>query len=240
MTKQPYWFMAMAIAIAAVVGAAIATIKHQTLQTSVPEPAAVSQSPSPLELAPAASPTASPSVEPSTPSPTASQTPAAETPAAPAPERLTASSKLTINGIGPVRVGMTVTEAIQAAGVPLESSGDAGSPECEFYEPKDNAANIAFMVVDGRVVRADAWQSSSVTTRSGLGVGSTEAQIQERFPGQIEIEPHEYIDGHYVIFVPKDAGDRNYRIVFETDAAGRVLQLRSGRLPEVMWVEGCA
>lgn len=237
MTNRPYWFMAAAIAIAAVVGATIATVKHQTqtLQSSTPPPATASPSPSAIDLSPVASSTASPQITPSPPSPAASQPPAP-----PSPDPLTANSKMTINGLGPVRVGMTVAEATQAAGVPLKSSGEAGSPECEFYEPSDNAANIAFMVVNGRVVRADAWQGSPVTTRSGLGIGSTEAQIQAMFPGQIEIEPHEYIDGHYVVFVPKDAGDRNYRIVFETDVAGRVLQLRSGKMPEVMWVEGCA
>jgi hypothetical protein len=234
MTKQPYWFMAAAIAIAAVIGATIATVRHNTLPTSTSEPATVSEAPSPIDLS-VASPTASPQDEPATNSPTTS-----ETPTAPARERLTANSKLTVNGLGPIRVGMTVDEAIRAAGVPLESSGDEASPGCEFYEPKDNSANIAFMVVDGRVVRADAWRGSPVTTPSGLGIGSTEAQIQAKFPGQIELEPHEYIEGNYVIFVPKDASDRNYRIVFETDAAGRVLQLRSGKLPEVMWVEGCA
>jgi hypothetical protein len=158
----------------------------------------------------------------------------------PSPEKLTANSKVTVIGIGPMKVGMTVAEASQAAGVPLVSAGESPTPGCEYVVPQEGPADVAFMVIDGRIARVDVWSGGRVTTPSGLGVGSTEDEIKQLFPNQIELEPHKYIDGHYVIFVPRDRADSNYRIVFETDRTGRVTRFRSGKLPEVMWVEGCA
>jgi hypothetical protein len=239
MTKQPYWFMATAIAIAAVIGAVTATIKHQEVQQQAQVPIAASPSPVPSPLDLSNSPLPSPSAqEPTASSP--SPTPSQATPE-PTPERLTGNSKVTINGMGPVRVGMTVDQASQAAGTPLISAGDSGSPGCEYYQTKDNPEKVAFMVTDGRIARVDVLQGSQVTTRSGVGLGATEDQVKALFPGQIEVMPHEYVQGgHYLVFTPKDAGDSNYRIVFETDATGNVTMIRAGKLPEVMWIEGCA
>jgi hypothetical protein len=39
--------------------------------------------------------------------------------------------------------------------------------------------------------------------------------------------------------MPKDATDRNFRIVFETDGK-KVTRWRAGLLPQVEFVEGCA
>ncbi|WP_267871531.1 hypothetical protein [Nostoc sp. CHAB 5715] len=42
-----------------------------------------------------------------------------------------------------------------------------------------------------------------------------------------------------VSIIPKDRANQNYRVVFETDGK-RVTQFRSGKLPEVEFVEGCS
>lgn len=238
MTKRPYWLMAVAIAAAAVVGATLATLTHETEGDRVAESSPASSS---TPAVTAASPLLSPSAQPTSSAPEPTSSPSAKPEPSPQaqPERLTQNSKVTLTSIGPVQVGMTVAEASRAAGVPILSIGDQPTPGCEYVAPEGKSENVAFMVIDGRIARIDIWENSRITTRSGLGIGSTEAQINTLFPGQVEVTPHEYTDGHYVAFVPKDAADNNYRIVFETDAAGRVTQFRAGKLPEVMWVEGC-
>ena len=50
-----------------------------------------------------------------------------------APERLSVDSRLSLQGIGPVQVGMTLDEASTAAGTPIRTRpGDPFGPECEF------------------------------------------------------------------------------------------------------------
>ncbi len=168
--------------------------------------------------------------------------------------QLTEQSEVFINGIGPIRVGMTVAEAETSAKVKLiEKGGRAGTGGCYFLRPQSGPQNLAFMVIsdreDNRIVRnqdriarVDVYKGSRTTTLSGAKVGDTEAKIKSLYPNRIQVTPHKYTaqqGGHYLTFMPKDVVDRDFRLVFET-LQGRVTQFRSGKLPEVEFVEGCA
>jgi hypothetical protein len=156
--------------------------------------------------------------------------------------KLTERSKLAINGIGPIRVGMTVDEASKAGGIRLIRSGSRGIDEyqCSYVQPKGEPKGIRFMVTKGRIARVDI-TSKPITTLSGARIGDSENRILSLYPGQIKATPG-YIgrepDGKYLTFVPKDAADKNYRIIFET-SKNRVDRFRSGKLPEVEYTEGC-
>ncbi|HIK04985.1 MAG TPA: hypothetical protein IGS40_09745 [Trichormus sp. M33_DOE_039] len=151
--------------------------------------------------------------------------------------KLTQQSKVFINGIGPVRVGMTVSQAAKAAGTRLV--GDKPNNSCYYVNPK-GYNNIAFMVTEHRIARVDIYKNSQITTVSGAKIGDTEARIKSLYSGQIQVTPHNYVPGgHYLTFVPQDRADRNYRVVFETDGQ-RVTGYRAGKLPEVEYVEGCS
>jgi hypothetical protein len=96
------------------------------------------------------------------------------------------------------------------------------------------------MVTNGRIARVDVTDNSKITTLSGAKIGDSESKIKSLYPNQIKVEAHEYDPkGHYLIFVPKDSQDKNYRIIFETDGK-KVTRWRSGKLPEVQFIEGCA
>ncbi|MBD2520564.1 hypothetical protein H6G93_37630 [Nostoc sp. FACHB-973] len=152
--------------------------------------------------------------------------------------KLTNQSKLFTNGIGEVRVGMTVSQARKAAGTQL--IGDPPNKYCYYVKPEWEPKNVGFMVTEGRISRVDVWRDSKITTLKGAKIGDTEARIKSLYPGQIKVTPHNYVPGgHYLTFVPKDQYDQNYRVVFETDGK-RVTQFRSGKLPEVEYVEGCS
>ena len=155
--------------------------------------------------------------------------------------KITNESKLAINGIGPIRVGMTIDQAIKSSGMQLVSASDTGTgTDCRYVNLKGGPSDLAFMVTEGRIARVDVLKNSRITTLSGAQIGDTEAQIKALYPGQIQVTPHKYISGgHYLTFVPKDLEDKNYRVVFETDGQ-HVTQFRAGKLPEVNYVEGCA
>ncbi|GET41326.1 hypothetical protein [Microseira wollei] len=163
---------------------------------------------------------------------------------------LTEQSKLAIDGIGPVRVGMTIAEAERSARTRFVSNGRLDN--CYHIRPQRGPQGLEFMVksphqegpinreVD-RIVRVEV-VSGGITTVRGAKIGDTEERIKSLYPGQIRVTTHEYTGhkgGHYLTFIPKDERDRNYRLVFET-LNNRVTIFRSGRLPEVEYVEGCA
>ena len=147
---------------------------------------------------------------------------------------LSEESAVTTAGIHPVRIGMTVDEASEAAGLALIPLTEA-TPRCYFVEPEGGPVGVALMVYDGKIVRVDV-NSGRVTTKSGIGIGSTEEEILELFGNQIEITEHFFTTGHYLTFVPVD--DTGFRVVFETDGSV-VVNFRSGQLPQVLWIEGC-
>lgn len=155
--------------------------------------------------------------------------------------KLTNQSKVYINGIGAVRVGMTIAEASKAAGTKLiRESGYETNLSCFYVKPQGEPKDIGFMVTNGRISRVDVWNNKSITTLSGAKIGDTESRIKSLYPGQIQVTPHKYVEGgHDLIFIPKDAVDKNYRVLFETDGK-RVTRFRSGKLPEVEFVEGCS
>lgn len=155
--------------------------------------------------------------------------------------KLTNQSKVYINGIGSVRVGMTIAEASKAAGTKLiRESGYEANPNCFYVKPQGEPKDIGFMVTNKRISRVDVWNNKSIITLSGAKIGDTESRIKSLYPGQIQVTPHKYVEGgHDLIFIPKDAVDKNYRVLFETDGK-RVTRFRSGKLPEVEFVEGCS
>jgi hypothetical protein len=151
--------------------------------------------------------------------------------------QLTATSKVAINGIGPIRVGMTIQQAQASARTRLLSQGDKLG-NCWYVKPQGGPRDISFMVIDGQIARVDIYGNSRITTISGAKIGDSENRIKSLYA--VRITPHEYIQGgHYLTFVPNDTSDRRYRMVFETDGK-RVKMIRAGRLPEVEYVEGCA
>ncbi len=152
--------------------------------------------------------------------------------------RLSSTSKVQIDGIGAVRVGMTVKQAAKAAGVNLVSSYNEGSYECRYVQPQSGLKNIGMMVSKDRIVRVDIYQGSSIKTLKGAGIGDSETRIKSLYPGRIQVSPHKYTKGHYLTFVPVDRADQ-HRIVFETDGR-KVLNYRVGKLPDVEFIEGCS
>ncbi|MBC7819115.1 MAG: hypothetical protein IAG10_19675 [Planctomycetaceae bacterium] len=110
--------------------------------------------------------------------------------------------------------------------------------ECDYIAPQRELAGLNFMVRDGRIARVDI-TDSAFATAEGARMGDSETRIKQLYAGQVEVSPHKYVDGNYLIVTPVAATDTAYRVVFETDGK-RVTRFRSGKMPEVSWVEGCS
>ena len=157
---------------------------------------------------------------------------------------------VSVGGLGPVRLGMTVQEAANAAQVSFVVSPTTQSEVCQYYLPEvydpDKAAptapidGLGLMVVNDQVIRIDIWPGSPIKTLSGLGIGATVEDVEAAYDEQIEVIPHPYTDGSYLTLTPDASGSNLYSLVFEADSDGKITQFRTGQLPAVTWAEGCS
>jgi hypothetical protein len=156
-------------------------------------------------------------------------------------ERLTSGSRLRVDGIGPLTVGMSLSQASAAAGTTVGlTSADFGTG-CRYAEAAKGPTGLSFMVVGGRIVRFDVGgppdqPPSTIATLSGIRVGSSENDVMAAYPGRIRVTGHPYLEtGHYLIYTP---ANRALSLVFETDGR-RVTSFRSGQAAAVSAIEGC-
>ncbi len=170
---------------------------------------------------------------------TSTPTPSSSTTLPPGESALTATSTLDLRGLGPVRVGMTLPEASAAAELAFTEI-PSGSDECFHVRADGGPEGVDFMVTNDRISRVSVRQGSPIKTLRGAGVGDTENQVQALYANRLEVTDHKYVPGgHYLTLVPTDAVDADYRLIFETDGS-KVTTFRSGKLPEVAYVEGCS
>jgi hypothetical protein len=95
------------------------------------------------------------------------------------------------------------------------------------------------MIADGRVARLKVDTGSTLQTSKGIHAGDTEASVLSAYQGRVDVEPHKYTSGHYLVVRPEQSADSTFRLIFETNGE-RVTTYRAGTLPEVRWIEGCA
>jgi hypothetical protein len=149
-------------------------------------------------------------------------------------------------GAGPVRVGMPAAEVERLLAPIVPGQAMEGST-CRYLNPARTPRGVSFMVNEGTVARVDVGPldlgdevpvAELPRTAAGVGIGSTQAEVQAAYGARMRTEPHHYTDGRYLVVTPE--ADTSRQIIFETDETGRVTYLRAGRLPEVAWVEGCS
>lgn len=148
---------------------------------------------------------------------------------------ITSQSVIAYNAVGPMKVGMTIAQAAKALGTSLVREGDE-IEGCYYAVPKEGPKGIAFMFTNRRIARIDI-DSKQFATERGARVGDSEQKVKSLYKGQIKTTQHPYDDtGHYLIVNMK--GTR-FQIIFETDGT-RVTSYRTGKLPEVGYIEGCS
>ncbi|MGF1568290.1 MAG: hypothetical protein ACFCVD_09510 [Nodosilinea sp.] len=149
------------------------------------------------------------------------------------------NAPLKTTGLGAIRIGMSLDE-VAAAGFTLAPVQGVGSGECQFYRIQDHSEPIGLMAVDDRILRIDVGPGSLTQTLSGAKIGSSEQDLVNLYGDQLEATANPVTLGKTIVFKPKDPGEDIYRLVFETDDRGRVVQYRAGQFPSVTWPEGCS
>lgn len=143
----------------------------------------------------------------------------------------TAPGALRADGVGPVRFGMRLAEAEQAAGgkASLPAPFDPACSMVRFASlPK-----LRFMVEQGVVTRADA--EPGVENAVGIAVGDTLAQVQAAHP-DAKLGAHKYDPSGHTITFP--SADGRAAIIAE-ETGGKLTKVRAGLQPAVAYVETC-
>ncbi|MFM7529932.1 MAG: hypothetical protein ACKO63_15855 [Nodosilinea sp.] len=149
------------------------------------------------------------------------------------------NAPITTTGLGPIRIGMTKAE-IEDLGFTLLPISETGNGDCQYYRLQDHSEPIGLMAIQDQVLRVDIWPGSLTPTRSGVKIGSSEADLIQYYDAtQLKAVANPLTLGKTITFTPKDQGEDLYRLVFETDQQGRVVQYRAGQFPSVTWPQGC-
>ena len=151
----------------------------------------------------------------------------------------TAHAILTDSSFGNVRIGMTLVELQNAIG-PLGDTTKINRA-CDIVSAADPyrlPAGVSITQVNGRVARIDV-ENDSIATDKGIRVGDSEQKVKEAYGSSIIVEPHKYIDGHYLEFKSGTDSATAKGLVFETDGK-KVTTFRAGYWVPVRWVEGCS
>lgn len=164
----------------------------------------------------------------------------------PQPVPVISDFALTLRGMGSIEFGMNVPQAEELLGAKFDFA-IGGVTECDFAKVSNDPFSPWVMVVSDN---GDIQQGTIVgitlgernLTRSGIGIGATKEQVLAAYGDRIQVTPHPYGGGpgsEYLTFIPADAADADYRLIFETND-NVVFGVRSGTVPFVEWNEGCA
>ena len=187
------------------------------------------EAPAPDAASPAAEAPAA-EVAASVPEAAASATPEATPPS---------DTQASFAGYGDMKLGSTVDEAKAAWGGELNGKPSEGST-CYYLTPKwvKKASDFAFMAEDGKFVRYDVGTDKEAAPGGGK-VGMTLDELQKLYGNALQSSPHKYVEGGQYLSIAA-SGVAPSKLVFETDAAGKVSAWRVGLSPQVDYVEGCS
>lgn len=164
------------------------------------------------DMMPTAPPTATPS-----PTPTATADP----------------QILTLEGLGPLKIGQPV---------PVDSGfaerGAQASDTCRTVSSPDYPGVYA-IVADGAVRRITAGKNATVRLVEGIGVGASEEQVMAAFAG-FTSTPHKYVEPPAKYLTAPNAPGGDPALRFEIGRDGKVSLIHIGTMPVLAYVEGCA
>lgn len=146
---------------------------------------------------------------------------------------------LTLQGLGPVRIGMTLSRIEQILGrkIPIDEavSGDASGCAQANWPGRDG---VTLMFEKYHLTRIEVWKPDNpIRTAEGAHVGSGEAELRRLYGRSAIFTAHPYLDddGHYVTLrYPQ----QKRKLIFETEK-GKVTSFRIGYPEPVEYIEGC-
>lgn len=167
--------------------------------------------------------------------------PAADTARAPAPPPAT-DTTLTADGWGPLTVGMSRDEVVEAVGdaAPGVATGLEETGSCEEFHPVGAPEGLLVMLEDGALTRVSLGEGATVRTAEGLGLGAAAADVKAAHD-DAEVTPHKYVEApaeYVTVWRSGDGGETSRGVRYEIGADGTVERIHGGGA-SIAYVEGC-
>jgi len=149
---------------------------------------------------------------------------------------VTASSQITQNGLGSIRLGMTVAQAQTRTGQKIDNN---------LFTPGDTSCGIAQLSpaslgVNMQTTNLRIWvinvTKRGISTRSGIRVGDRVPALRSAYGSRLRSQPDKYTPKARVYWVAFG----NRKLQFFANPKGVIGQISSGRKPEIDFVEGCS
>jgi hypothetical protein len=157
---------------------------------------------------------------------------AASSPATADARELTLRSRVSGAGLGPLKIGMTISRAEEATGrrftVAEFSQGDCGGASMH-----PNSYGVGVLTTGGRVARIMVGRRG-IATSAGIRVHDSVAKLKRRYGSKLVAVPEFYVPSQ----LNYELRSGNRKVIFKTDNK-RVMYIFAGRKPEVDYVEGC-
>jgi hypothetical protein len=177
--------------------------------------------------------------------PASAPAPAVEAAPEPAGQPVSAADKLTAQGYGALRIGMTKAE-VEAAMGPDDDPEAVGGPEpesCDMFHPDRAPDGLLVMIEDGVLTSVWISRNTAIETDRALNIGDPAAEVKRVYGAAVQATPHEYQDApaeYLTVWATSDHGAPNARgITYEIGGSGRVESIAGGGA-SIRYVEGCA
>ena len=145
---------------------------------------------------------------------------------------------LTVDGWGPVKIGMSRAQVEKALHVKLKGEPLDDEASCIELVPKGPDRGLWFLFEGYKLRRISIAAPSKVVTPRGIGIGTGADAVRRAYGRKLQAEPHHYEDlpSEYLTFwtVPGKRGVR-----FETNSKREVQTIHAGT-DAIQLIEGCA
>ncbi len=157
---------------------------------------------------------------------------------------VSAAEKLTAQGFGPLRIGMTRAE-VEAALGPDSDPEAVGGPDpasCDMFRPARAPDGLLVMVENGMLTSIWLSRNTAVETDRALNVGDTAAEVKRVYGPAADVIPHKYAGApaeYITVWATTDRESAAARgLTYEIGPDGRVESIAGGG-PSIQYVEGC-
>lgn len=143
---------------------------------------------------------------------------------------------LTLEGLGPIKIGMSLSTVNALKGIKLKGTKPGIGEDSCYLESIQGITGVTLMIAENKVARINI-DTKHFKTTAGAHLGMSESQLRSIYQGKLEKEPHRYeAKGHYYTLEDQE----NHRALrFETKS-NKIIRMYTGRDPEVYFVENCS
>lgn len=147
-------------------------------------------------------------------------------------------------GLGPITIGMTVTEASRASEIRFEPFGPPPEPAtfCTYYRGEREGQAIHMRVIEGRIERIEVG-TPGFPTLSGVKVGDSMESVKAAYGEALSVEPHHYLADQGVVLMvlgPYGDAETGNGVAFTASSGEGVTAIWVGRFSGIRESEGCS